>query len=141
MCAQVLGDVGDQSHSLLISLAGSGTSTSGRAAAFRWALVGCLGLLLLDTEHGQLFGQLWVQVAVVLFAAGHIFWLVALKRVDVEHSAETATIGSRHALDANVKLATVGGMRVASVVARLVDLGRVRANKAVADLRLVAPVN
>lgn len=89
----------------------------------------------------QLFRELGVQLAVVLFAAAHVFGLVALQRVHVEHRAEAAAVRPRHALDADVKLAAVGGVRVPGVVARLVHLGRVGTHEAVADLGLVAALD
>lgn len=43
--------------------------------------------LALGALARQLLGQLWVHVAVVLFAAGNVFWLVTLQRVHIEHGA------------------------------------------------------
>lgn len=89
----------------------------------------------------QLLCQLWIHVAIVLLAARHILGLVALQRVYVEHGAQTASVRPGNALDTDVKLSTIGGMCVAGVVSRLVDLGWVGTNKAVANLRLVAPLH
>lgn len=89
----------------------------------------------------QLLGQLGLQVAVVLLAAGHIFGLVALERVDVEDGAQAAAVGARHALYADVELAAVGGVGVAGVVTRLVDLARVGADEAVAHFGLIAALD
>lgn len=89
----------------------------------------------------QLLGQLGLQIAVVLFAAGYVLRLVALERVDVEDGAEAAAVGARDALYTDVELAAVGGVGVAGVVPRLVDLARVRTDEAVADLGLVAALD
>jgi len=97
--------------------------------------------LALGALARQLLCQLGVHVAVVLLAAGHIFWLVALERVYVEDGAKAATVWARNALNANVKLATVGGVGVPGVVAGLVHLGGIWAHEAVANLGLVAPLH
>lgn len=88
-----------------------------------------------------LLRRLGVQVAVIFLTARYIFGLITLQRVNIEHGAQRAAVWSSHALNANIELATVGGVGVSGVVARLVDLRGVGANEAVAHLALVASVH
>lgn len=96
---------------------------------------------MLNVFAGQLLGQFRVQVTVVFLAARHVLWLVALERVDVEDGSNAAAVGPSDALDADVEFAAVGRVGVARVVARLVGLGGIGTDEAVAHLGLVATIN
>lgn len=83
----------------------------------------------------------WIDISVVLLTSRNRFRVIALKSVNVENVAKTATIGSSRALNANIELSAVCWVRVSGVSPGLILFCRVWAYESFGYLQLITPIH